>query len=160
MKVNLQHPLSIAVLAGLAAGAVLRATYGAANPGAVEVWSTKKVMDKVHLGKQSLLSVIDKDLRKAEPDWKSDQEKLAEIIRLMSMLTKQKPPRGSQVAWDKLVEDYVHGANALRQNVKEHRLQPARAALEKVRSTCEECHDNHGSNEPMPAIPTIPSPPS
>jgi hypothetical protein len=144
MRVNLQTAISIAVLAGLAAGAALRATYAADNPGADEVWSTKKVMDKAHVGKQSLLSVVNKDLGKAEPNWKSDEENLTEIIRLMSMLTKQKPPRGSQEAWDKLVQDYVDGAKATRQNVKEHRLELARAALEKVRSTCEECHDNHG----------------
>ena len=144
MRANLQRALSIAVLAGLAAGAALRAAYAPDHPGADEVWSTKKVMDKVHVGKQSLLSVVNKDLRKAEPDWKSDAENLTEIIRLMSMLTKQKPLRGSQAAWDKLVRDYVDGATAARQNVKEHRQQPARAALEKVRSTCEDCHDNHG----------------
>ena len=146
MRVNLQCALPIAVLASLAAGAALRATYVVDHPGADEVWSTKKVMDKVHVGKQSLLSVVNKDLRKAEPDWKSDEENLTEIIRLMSMLTKQKPLRGSQEAWDKLVQDYVDGAKAARQNAKEHRLQPARAALQKVRSTCEECHDNHGIN--------------
>jgi len=144
MRVNLQCALSIAVLAGLAAGAALRAAYAADHPGAGDAWSTKKVMDKVHVGKQSLLSMVNKDLRKAEPDWKSDDKNLTEIIRLMSMLTKQKPLRGSQEAWDKLVEDYVHGAKAARQKVKEHRLQPARAALEKVISTCDECHDNHG----------------
>jgi hypothetical protein len=144
MRVNLQYALSIAVLAGSAAGAALRTTYAVDHPCADEVWATKKVMDKVHVGKQSLLSVVNKDLRRAEPDWKSDETNLTEIIRLMSMLTKQKPPRGSQEAWDKLVQDYVDGAKAARQNVTEHRLQPARAALEKVRSTCEECHDNHG----------------
>jgi hypothetical protein len=144
MRVNLRCALSIAVLAGLAAGAAFRATYAVDDPGADEVWSTKKVMDKVHVGKQSLLSVVNKDLRKAEPDWKSDEENLTEIIRLMSMLTKQKPPRGSQEAWDKLVQDYVDGAKAARKNVKEHRLQPGRAALEMVIMTCDECHDNHG----------------
>jgi hypothetical protein len=144
MRVNHQCALSIAVLAGLVAGATVCATYAVDHPGADEVWSTKKVMDKVHLGRQSLLSVVNKDLRKAEPDWKSDEKNLTEIIRLMSVLTKQKPPRGSQEAWDKLVQDYVHGAKAARQNVKEHRQQPGRAALEKVILTCEECHENHG----------------
>jgi hypothetical protein len=144
MRVNLQLALSIAVIAGLAAGAALRATDAADHPGADEVWSTKKVMDKVHVGKHSLLSVVTKDLQKAEPDWKSDEENLTEIIRLMSMLTKQKPPRGSQEAWDKLVHDYVDKTKVAQQNVKQHKLQPARAALEKVLSTCEECHDNHG----------------
>jgi hypothetical protein len=143
MTVNLQRAILIAGLAGLAAVA-LRTTYAPDHPGADEVWSSKKVMDKAHVGKQSLLSTVNKDLGKAEPDWKSDEETLTEIIRLMSMLTKQKPPRGSQKAWDKLVQDYVDGAVAARQNVKEHRILPARAALDKARSTCEECHDDHG----------------
>ena len=144
MRVGLRLALSVAALAALAAGAALRATYVADPPGAGEVWSTKKIMDKVALGKQSLLSVVNKDLQKAEPDWKSDEANLTEIIRLMGMLTGQKPPRGSQEAWDKLVRDYVAGAKAARQNVREHRLRPARAALEKARERCEECHDNHG----------------
>jgi hypothetical protein len=144
IRVYFQRALAITVFAGMAAGAALRVTPAQDHPGADEVWSTKKVMDKVHVGKQALLSVVSNDLRKAEPDWKSDEENLTEVIRLMSMLTKQKPPRGSQEAWNTLVKNYVDGAKAARQNVKEHRLQPARAALEKVRSTCEECHDNHG----------------
>jgi hypothetical protein len=144
MRVNLQRARAMAVLAGMAAGAALLVADAADRPVADEVWSTKSVMDKVHVGKQSLLSVVQKDLRQAEPDWKSDEKNLTEIIRLISMLTKEKPPRGSQEAWNKLVQDYVRGAKAARQNVKEHRRQPARAALEKVISTCDECHDNHG----------------
>jgi hypothetical protein len=144
MRVTLERTLSIAILAGSAAGAIFQTRYAPDYPGADELWSTKKVMDKVHVGKQSLMSVVNRDLQKAEPDWKSDEDNLIEIIRLMSMLTRQKPPRGSQEAWDKLVQDYVDGAEDARQNVKKHRLQPARAALDNVRSTCEECHDNHG----------------
>ncbi len=142
MRVNLRRLLAIAALAGLAAGAAFRATRAANRSDAV--WSTKKVMDKVALGKQSLLSVVNRDLGKAEPDWKSDEENLTEVIRLMSMLTRQNPPRGSQEGWDKLVRDFVDGAKAARENVKWHRLRPALAALEKVRATCEECHENHG----------------
>jgi hypothetical protein len=144
MRIYLRCAVTIALLAGLAAGVASRATHAADRPGADEVWSTKKVMDKCFLGKQSLVAVVNKDLQRTEPDWKSDEVNLTEIIRLMSMLTKQKPPRGSQEAWDKLVHDYVDGAKAARQNVKEHRLRPARAALEKARESCEDCHDNHG----------------
>jgi hypothetical protein len=144
MRPNLRCAISIAFLASLAAGAVLRETYAVDQPKADEVWTTKKIMDKVALGKQSLLAVVNKDLGKAEPDWKSDEENLTETIRLMSMLTKQKPPRGSQEAWDKLVHDYVDGVKAARQSIKEHSVRPARAALDKASEACEDCHDNHG----------------
>jgi hypothetical protein len=146
MRKYLQLTILIGVIGGLAAGATLRATrnYAADPPGAEELWSTKKVMDKVHVGKQSLISVVYKDIHKAEPDWKTDEKNLAEIIRLMSMLTRQKPLRGSQEAWDKLVQEYVDQAKVVQQNVREHKLQPTRASLEQLFSTCEECHDNHG----------------
>jgi hypothetical protein len=143
MRRRVPTALAVACI-GLAASAALRASCAEDHPGADEVWSTKKVMVKVGAGRRSLLSVVDKDLQKAEPDWKSDEANLTEIIRLMAMLTRQKPPRGSQEAWDKLVRDFVDGAKAARQHVKEHRLQPACDALETARSTCEECHDSHG----------------
>jgi hypothetical protein len=146
MREYLKLAISIAVVAGLAGGAALRATrnYAADSPGAHEVWSTKKIMDKLYVGKKSLISVVRKDIHKAEPDWKTDEKNLAEIIRLMSMLTRQKPLSGSQAAWDDLVRDYVQKAKVVQQNIKEHKLQPARAALEQVLSTCDNCHDNHG----------------
>jgi hypothetical protein len=137
--------MSITVLAGLA-GAAIRATrnYAADNPGANEVGSTKKIMVKLYVGKPSLMSALYEDVHKAEPDWKADEKNLAQISRLMSLLTKQRPLRGSQEAWDKLVQDYVQKAKVAQQNIKEHKLQPARDSLEQVLSTCDDCHDNHG----------------
>jgi hypothetical protein len=147
MRAQLRFAISIAVVAGLAAGAVLRAarSHAADKPGAPKV-STRAVMIVVHSGKRSLLSRVSTDIGKPEPDWNAADKSLAEVIRLMSMLTKQKPPRGSQKAWDKLVEDYVQKVKVARQNVKEHKPRPARAALEKLGSTCDKCHDDHGIN--------------
>jgi hypothetical protein len=146
MRQYVQLAIWIAVVAGLAGGAALPATrnYAADNPRADDVWSTKKIMYKLYVGKPSLISAVYKDIHKAEPDWKTDEKNLAEIIRLMSMLTKQKPLRGSQEAWDELVQDYVRKAKVAQQNMKERKLQPARASLEQVLSTCDNCHDNHG----------------
>jgi hypothetical protein len=146
MRPSVRLAISLAILAGLAGGAALRATwnYAADKPGANEVWSTKKIMVKLYVGKPSLMSAVYKDIHKVEPDWKADEKHLAEIIRFMSMLTRQKPLRGSQDAWDKLVQDYVDKARVAQQNIREHRLRSARASLEQVLSTCEECHDNHG----------------
>lgn len=146
MRRYLQLAISIVVTGAVAAGATMRATRNDAadSRGADEVWTTRKVMKKVHGGKQPLFSMVYKDIHKAEPDWKTDEKTLAEIIRLISMLTKQKPFRGSQEAWDGLVRDYVDEAKAAQQSVKEHKLQPARASLKKVVLTCDECHDNHG----------------
>ena len=146
MRQYVQLAIWIAVVAGMACWEALLGTrnYAADNPRADDIWSTKKIMVKLYVGRPSLMSAVYKDIHKPEPDWKTDEENLAEVIRLMSILTKQKPLRGSQEAWNKLVLEYVEGAKAARQNVREHRLQPALAALEQARSTCEECHDNHG----------------
>jgi hypothetical protein len=140
--------MALAVLAGLAAGVALLATrnYAADKPGADKVWSTRAIMIAVHSGKRSLLSEVSRDIGKAEPDWKSADKNLEEISRLMSLLTRQKPLRGSQKDWDKLVQDYVQKVKAARQNVKEHKLRQARAALEKLAPTCDRCHDDHGIN--------------
>jgi hypothetical protein len=146
MRQYVRLAIPLAILAGLAGGAALRSTrnYAADNPDANEVWSTRKIMVKLYVGKPSLMSAVYKDIHKPEPDWKTDEKNLAEILRLMSMLTKQKPLSGSQEAWDKLVQDYVDKAKVAQQNMKEHKLEPARAALQQVLSTCENCHDNHG----------------
>jgi hypothetical protein len=134
--------ISLAMLAGLAGGVVLRATQN--DPGANEDWSTRKIMIKLYVGKPSLFSAVYKDIQKPEPDWKTDEKNLAEIVRLTYMLTRQKPLRGSQEAWDKLVQDFVEKASVTRQNVKEHKLEPARASLRQVQAMCDTCHDNHG----------------
>jgi hypothetical protein len=42
------------------------------------------------------------------------------------------------------VQDYVDKAKETQQNVKEHQLKRARASLQKVVGTCDQCHDNHG----------------
>ena len=146
MRQYLRLVISITVLAGLAGGAALRATgnYADDNSGADEVWSTKKIMVKLYVGKPSLMSAVQKDIHTPEPDWKTDEKNLAEIIRYMSLLTKQRPLRGSKGDWDKVVQDYVEKAKVAQQNIKEHKLQPARGSLERVLSTCDDCHDNHG----------------
>jgi hypothetical protein len=60
------------------------------------------------------------------------------------MLTKQNPLRGSQEAWNKLVQDYVDKAKVVQESLQEHKLQPARVWLDKVLATCDQCHDDHG----------------
>jgi hypothetical protein len=146
MSPYLRFAIAIAVLAGLASGAAFFATrnYAADNPGTDEAWSTKKIMVKLYVGKPSLMSAVYRDIHKADPDWKADEKTLAEINPLMSLLTKERPVRGSQEAWDKLVRDYVQKAKVAQKNIRERKLQPARDALEQVLSVCEECHDNHG----------------
>jgi hypothetical protein len=146
MRQYVQLAIWIAVVAGMACWEALLGTrnYAADNPRADDIWSTKKIMVKLYVGRPSLMSAVYKDIHKAEPDWKTAEKHLAEIIRLMSMLTRQKPLRGSQEAWDELVQDYVRKAKAAQQNIKECKLQLARGSLVLVLSTCDNCHDTHG----------------
>jgi hypothetical protein len=146
MRANRRLTISLAALAGLIAGAMLSTSgdYAADNPGPGELLCTKKVMDKCYVGNQSLMKMVRRDIENRPPDWTGAERNVTEVMRLMSMLTRQKPPRGSQEAWDGLVEDYRQKARALKQNVKEQKLQASRASLQKIASTCDECHDNHG----------------
>jgi hypothetical protein len=138
--------IAVAAFVGLAAGAALSASWNDAadRAGPDEIWSTKKVMDRCYVGNQSLMKMVRRDIEKAQPDWKSAEKNVAEVIRLMRMLTRQKPPRGSQEAWDGLVDDFVHKAGVLRANVREQQLKAARASLQRISATCDLCHDNHG----------------
>jgi len=146
MRANRRLAISLTGLAGLAAGAALCASwnYAADNSGPGGLWSTKKVMDRCYVGNQSLMKVVRRDIDRFQPDWKNAEKNVTEVIRLMSMLTRQKPPRGSQADWNGLVEDYVQKGRVLQEKVREHNLQASRASLQKIASTCDECHDNHG----------------
>jgi hypothetical protein len=137
--------IALPLLGALAAyAAICSSNYAADNPGPGELLSTKKVMDKCYVGNQSLMKLVRRDLERARPDWAGAEKNVTEVVRLMSMLTRQKPPRGSQEAWDGLVEAYLQKAHALKQNVNEQKLQASKAWLQKIASTCDECHDNHG----------------
>jgi len=146
MTTNRRLAVSLAGLAALSActAVCVNWNYAADNAGRAELLSTKKVMDKCYVGNQSLMKMIRRDLERAQPDWKGAETNLAEVVRLMSMLTRHKPPRGSQEAWNGLVKDYLQKASALQENLREEKLQASRASLQKIASTCEECHDNHG----------------
>jgi hypothetical protein len=146
MRANRRLVISLGILAGIAAGAAICVNwnYAANNSGPGELLSTKKVMDRCYVGNQSLMKLVRRDLDRAQPDWKNAEKNVAEVIRLMSMLTRHKPPRGSQEAWDGLVMDYVQKARVLEENVRKQKLKAARASLQKIAATCDECHDNHG----------------
>lgn len=107
------------------------------------VLSTKEIMTRAHKGKQSLLSRLNADLQKPQPDWPKGEEHLAEMIRLVSRLTTQKPPQGSLEAWNTRVHDYVDNAKDIEQNLKEQNVQAARASVGKLLKTCKGCHDAH-----------------
>jgi cytochrome c553 len=146
MRPNRRLTALMAVLAGMTAGAAVSVNwnYAADSPGSDELLSTKKVMDQCYVGNQSLMKVVRRDLEMAQPDWRSAEKNVTEVIRLMSMLTRQKPPRGTQEAWNGLVEDYLQKARTLQRDVKEQKRQASSASLQKIASTCDECHDNHG----------------
>jgi soluble cytochrome b562 len=105
--------------------------------------STKEIMGKAHKGKQSLFFLVQQDIRKANPDWQADEKSVAEMIRLVSMLTKNNPPKGSKEGWDKLVQEYVDKAKAVQQNLKEEKLRESRTAFNKLMATCKSCHETH-----------------
>ena len=137
--------MSLSALAVLACDAGKAVQDGSATNADREgpVLSTKEIMTRAHKGEQSLVSRLNADLQKPQPDWPKDEEYLAEMIRLVSRLTTQKPPHGSQEAWNTRVHDYVDNAKDIQQDLKEQNVQAARASVGKLLKTCKGCHDAH-----------------
>jgi len=151
---NLGLTSLIATACALAAGTMARGTgtygttetrrfQGVVNDANEQELSTKEIMGKAHKGKQSLFFLVQQDIRKAKPDWQADEKNVAEMIRLVSMLTKNNPPKGSKEGWDKLVQEYVDKAKVVQEKLKEEKVQESRTALNKLMTTCKSCHDTH-----------------
>jgi hypothetical protein len=107
--------------------------------------STKKIMGKAHKGEDCLISLVHFDLHQqgAGVDWRTDEKNVAEMVRLVGMLSKNDPPKGDKEAWDKRVKDYVDKGKALQEKLKEKKLAESRAALDKLETTCKGCHQTH-----------------
>jgi hypothetical protein len=139
------------LIAPLGALAMLACNGGRTNPnGSIAVaektepaLSTKAIMDRAHKGKGSLLSRLEADLQKPQPDLANDGEYVAEMIRLVTGLGTQKPPQGTQDAWNARVQGYLEKANDIARSLKEQDAQAARPSLGRLRATCKDCHEAH-----------------
>ena len=100
-------------------------------------------MTKAHKGGNSLLATLGKDLKSADPDWKDDQKKTKELVKLGMSLGKNEPPKGTKQSWDKLTKSYVNTAKQLEAAVTAKEKIKAVTAHTKLTKMCMTCHQAH-----------------
>ena len=105
--------------------------------------SIKTIMTKAHKGGNSILATLGKDLKSADPDWKDDEKKTKELVKLGTALGKNEPPKGSKPSWEKLTKSYVDTAKELEAAVTAKEKNKAVAAHTKLTKMCAACHKAH-----------------
>ncbi|HTU23230.1 MAG TPA: hypothetical protein VMG10_34670 [Gemmataceae bacterium] len=105
--------------------------------------SIKAIMTKAHKGGNSLIKTLEKDLKSAEPDWKDDEKKAKELVKLGTALGKNMPPKGSKESWEKLTKSYVDTAKDLEAAVTAKEKKKAVTAHTKLTKMCAACHKAH-----------------
>jgi hypothetical protein len=104
----------------------------------------KMIMKKAH-SPTGLLYNIGKDLKDDEPDWDNIQQETKELLDLVSMLEKNKPPMGDQNSWKSLTASYLDMAKSLDAAAKKKNLSGAKSVQAKMsnENTCKGCHKVH-----------------
>jgi cytochrome c556 len=131
--------LVVLLLAGLVSGPV-----GASSDD--ETPSIKKVMTKLHKGKNSPLNKAKAALKAGSPDWAVIQKEAKLFATLGAALPKSDPPRGDKESYEKLAKDYATAGKAFETSAEKEDLKGSNAALKKISTSCMPCHKEHRPN--------------
>lgn len=128
----------------IAAGAVLTASISLWAGAAEEATpSIKQVMSKLNKGPKSPLATLKTDLAAASPDWDQIQKLSTEFATLTEAMAKNTPKKGDKTSWDKLAGVYAADAKALAAAAKSQDLSAAKAAHQRLATSCKTCHGAH-----------------
>ena len=105
--------------------------------------SIKAIMTKAHKGGNSLLAMLGKDLKAADPNWDDIHKKTKELVKLGTSLGKNVPPKGDKESWEKLTKSYLDTAKQLDAAVAAKENSKAVTAHSKLTKTCMACHKAH-----------------
>ena len=97
--------------------------------------SIKKVMDKLHKGKNAPLNTVKAALKSDSPDWADVQKDAKVFATYGAYLPKNDPPKGSKESWEKLAKAYASNGKALEDRSRKGRLKAARSASTKMLGT-------------------------
>jgi cytochrome c556 len=128
--------LAVLVMAGLVSGRA-----GASSDD--EIPSIKKVMAKLHTGKNAPLTTVKAALKSDSPDWSKVQKDTKVFATLGATLPKSDPPRGDKEAYGKLAKAYASAAKILDESAEKEDLSGSRDAFKKISTSCKACHTSH-----------------
>ncbi len=128
--------MAFVVIAGLVAGHVDAARQS-------EVPSIKKIMGKLHKGKDAAGSVLKKSLAKSVPDWDEIKKSTKVFATYGPSLAKNDPPKGEKASFEKLATAYGKNCEALEKAAEGEDLAAVKAAFGKIGGSCAACHKAH-----------------
>ncbi len=102
-----------------------------------------KIMDTLHKGKKSSLSVLKTALKSASPDWAKVQKETKTYSKYAADLPKNDPPKGDSAAFKKLAKAFATNAKALNDAAEKEDAAAVKAALTKLGGSCKSCHEAH-----------------
>ena len=105
-----------------------------------------KIMDTLHKGKKSAISVLKTALKSQSPDWATVQKETKTYNKLAADLPKNDPPKGDSAAFKKLAKAFATNAKTLNDAAEKEDLAATNAALRKIGGSCKTCHDAHKDN--------------
>jgi cytochrome c556 len=121
-----------------AALAVLAVVAVAADP------SIKDIMTKGHSGGDSLLGVIQKQMKSDKPDWDLVNKNTDQLIEFGKVLPKSEYPKtapnGSKEGWEKACKAYIEQVTALDEAAGKKDKEATAAAATKMQTNCGACH--------------------
>ena len=108
-----------------------------------ETPSIKKVMNKLHKGKNAPLSKVKAALKGDSPDWTAIQKEAKIFATLGAALPKNDPPRGDKESYEKLAKAYASAGKTLEESAEKEDLKGSRDAFKKISTSCMPCHKSH-----------------
>ncbi len=108
-----------------------------------KVPSIKKVMGKLHKGKNAPVNAVKATLKTDSPDWAVVLKDAKVIATYGAYLPKNDPPKGSKESWEKLAKAYASNGKALETAAEKEELKAARSASTKLSGSCKACHSAH-----------------
>jgi cytochrome c556 len=102
-----------------------------------------KIMETLHKGKKSTLATLKTALKSQSPNWSSVQKETKTYAKLAADLPKNDPPKGDAASFKKLAQAFASNAKALDEAAKKENRTAAKAAFDKIQSSCKSCHEAH-----------------
>lgn len=103
----------------------------------------KEVMEKLHKGSSSSLSMLGKELKRKPTPWEEIQRSTKDFVIFGAALAKNDPPRGDKASWQRLAQEYYETAKAMDEAASSKQLAAVNQARGRLTKSCKACHDAH-----------------
>jgi cytochrome c556 len=113
--------------------------------------TVKEIMTKAHMGGDSLLGGIEKQLKSDSTDWAAINKSTDQLVDLGKVLAKASPPAGvpgTKEGWEKQTKIYQDQVASLDAAAEKKDKESTGAALTKIKTSCGGCHSMFKPKKP------------